>query len=113
MFGGNMIIAIDVCVCVRACVCSRVSCVVVLLSFPFRTFISSLWMELLQCSHSESQTDLTPPIYFPLTGTCPGGWEEHNGRCYQVQATPNAATTWFLAKQQCEDQGAELLILNR
>ncbi|KAK7097065.1 lymphocyte antigen 75-like [Littorina saxatilis] len=45
-------------------------------------------------------------------GTCPEGWVEYNGRCYQLQTSPKAATTWYLAKQTCADQGASLLILN-
>lgn len=45
-------------------------------------------------------------------GTCPAGWEEYNGKCYLIQSTPDSATTWFIAKEQCANLGAELLIIN-
>ncbi|XP_076467662.1 uncharacterized protein LOC143298664 [Babylonia areolata] len=45
-------------------------------------------------------------------GTCPGGWEEHSGRCYQVLTSSLGGTTWFLAKRHCDNQGSEMLIVN-
>lgn len=48
-----------------------------------------------------------------VEGSCPPGWDEHATQCYQLQTTQAEYTTWFLAKQFCRDEGAEIFIIKR
>ncbi|XP_062577978.1 C-type mannose receptor 2-like, partial [Saccostrea cucullata] len=44
-------------------------------------------------------------------GTCPVGWQSYLDNCYQLNDIPGLQSTWFMAKQYCENQNTSLLII--
>lgn len=44
-----------------------------------------------------------------IVGTCAIGWVSQEGRCYQFS---EGGAPWFLARQACEQQGAQLLVIS-
>ncbi|XP_062577533.1 uncharacterized protein LOC134239370 [Saccostrea cucullata] len=44
-------------------------------------------------------------------GTCPVGWQSYLDSCYQLNDIRSLQSTWFMAKQYCENQNTSLLII--